>query len=145
MGVLDRDMEHGWYRIDFNAIPQRQHEVGLDSCEGFTDWACNDDTVMYQHTISAAPYTQSFNPSISTSAGTEQSNDCSALSSPSLCEALPCQKEKVCKPSLYHSLSKVFWLSILATSPKPCLAKSFSPAAGVLYPYARTGARGNPR
>ena len=97
-------MEHRWYRVDFNAIPQLQHEMGLDPCEGFTNWACYDDTAMYQHIMSTEPYTQSFNLNISTPAGTEQSSGSPALSSPSLCEAVPCQKERVRKPSLCYSL-----------------------------------------
>ena len=104
VGVLDREMEHRWYRVDFNAIPQLQHEMGLDPCEGFTNWACYDDTAMYQYIMSTEPYTQSFNLNISTPAGTEQSSGSPALSSPSLCEAVPCQKERVRKPSLCYSL-----------------------------------------
>jgi hypothetical protein len=84
---------------DLNASPQLQHEAGLDSYEGSTDWAYNDDTAIYRHMISTAPYTQSFDPDISTPAGTEQSNECPALSSPILCEALPYQKERVRKRS----------------------------------------------
>jgi len=82
-------MEHRGDPIDLDVALQLQYEVGFDS-----DWACNDDTAMYQHMIPTAPYTQSFNPNISTLAGTEQSNES--------------QNEKVRKPSLCHSLSRVF-------------------------------------
>ena len=91
------EIEHRRYRIDLNAIPQLEHEMGLDYYEGFTDWACNDNTAMYQHMISTASYNQSFNSNTSTLAGIEQSSESPALSSPSLCGVLPCQKERVRK------------------------------------------------
>ncbi|PVH75538.1 hypothetical protein DL98DRAFT_518550 [Cadophora sp. DSE1049] len=94
MGMLDRNMEHCWYRIDLNTIPQLQHEAGLDPCEGFIDWADLDDTALHSNMIPTAPYPQSFDPNISSPAGTEQPSECSALSSPSLPEALPCPKER---------------------------------------------------
>lgn len=98
MGMLDRNMEHCWYRIDLNTIPQLQHEARLDPCEGFIDWADLDDTALHPNMIPTAPYPQSFDPNISTPAGTEQPSECSALSSPSLSEALPSPKERVRRP-----------------------------------------------
>ncbi|KAH7413251.1 hypothetical protein BKA64DRAFT_637926 [Cadophora sp. MPI-SDFR-AT-0126] len=92
IAILDKDMEHQWDLVDWNAIPYLKYEVGPEYCEGFTDWIFNDDTAAYQHMISIAPDAQSFDANISTPEGTEQSSP--ALSSPSLCEAVPRQKEK---------------------------------------------------
>ncbi|KAH7317604.1 hypothetical protein BKA65DRAFT_104899 [Rhexocercosporidium sp. MPI-PUGE-AT-0058] len=94
MGMLDRNMEHCWYRIDLNTIPQPQQEEHLGPCGGFIDWADLDDTALSPNMIPTALYPQSFDPNISTPPGTEQPSECSALSSPILPEALPCPKER---------------------------------------------------
>jgi hypothetical protein len=97
-------MEHQWDAVDLNAIPNLKYDVCLEFGEGFPDWAYNID----QPTISTPPDTPRFDPNISTLAGTEQSNECSALSSPILCEARPRQIEKVRRPALWRFLSRVF-------------------------------------
>lgn len=106
--VLDKDMGHHCEAVDLNAIPQLEAEVGLEFGEGFPDWAYNIETAMYQPMISTPPDTPRSDRNISTMRGTEQFHECSALSSPRLCEASPRQIERVRTPSLCHCLSAVF-------------------------------------